>query len=110
MCHDGEAKYVLVHRLVLETFVGPCPAKHQCLHLDSNPRNNRLDNLKWGTVVENHSTIKRSGENNGRSKLNLDDVIFIREYTGRLKDLVDMFNVSYGYITNIRSNITWKHI
>jgi hypothetical protein len=110
LCCDGKVKYVLVHRLVLETFVGPCPAKHQCLHLDSNPRNNRLDNLKWGTVVENHSTIKRSGENNGRSKLNSDDVIFIREYTGRLKDLVDMFNVSYGYITNIRSNITWKHI
>jgi|DEB0MinimDraft_6_1074348.scaffolds.fasta_scaffold03372_3 hypothetical protein len=110
LCQDGKAKYLLVHRLVLEAFVGPCPNGQQCLHLDSNPRNNRLDNLKWGTPVENHSTINRSGERNGRSKLTTDDVVFIREYTGKLKDLVDMFNVSYGYITNIRSNITWKHL
>lgn len=110
LCQDGKARYILVHRLVLEAFVGPCPKGQQCLHLDSNPRNNRLDNLKWGTPVENHSTINRSGERNGRAKLTADDVIFIREYTGKLRDLVTMFNVSYKYITNIRSNITWKHL
>lgn len=110
LCQDGKSRYLLVHRLVLEAFVGPCQEGQQCLHLDSNPRNNRLDNLKWDTVVENHKTIDRNGEKNGRSKLSADDVIFIKEYTGRLKDLVEMFNVSYGYITNIRSNITWKHL
>lgn len=110
LCQDGKAKYILVHRLVLEAFVGPCPEGHQCLHLDSNPRNNKLDNLKWGTPEENHSTINRNGERNGRAKLTKQDVAFIRSYTGPLKDLTKLFNVSYKYITNIRARTTWKHV
>lgn len=43
----------LVHRLVLEAFVGPCPDGMQCLHGDGNHSNNNLDNLKWGTPAEN---------------------------------------------------------
>ena len=108
LCKDGKARYLLVHRLVLEAFVGPCPPGYQCLHLDNNPRNNRLDNLKWGTPKENHSTIDRTGEKNGKAKLTLADVKYIRAYTGPLKDLVTQFNVSYKHLTNIRSNITWK--
>jgi hypothetical protein len=110
LCVNGRPKYILVHRLVLEAFVGPCPEGHQCLHLDSNPRNNKLDNLKWGTPKENHSTINRNGEQNGRAKLTAKDVAVIRSYTGPLKNLVEMFDVSYGHITNIRSNATWNHL
>lgn len=110
LCQDGKAKYILVHRLVLEAFVGACPKGHQCLHLDNNPRNNRLDNLKWGTPKENHSTINRQGESNGRARLTTDDVAFIRSYTGPLKDLVAKYDMSYNHITNIRSNIAWKHV
>jgi hypothetical protein len=45
----------------------------QCRHLDGNRSNNRLDNLAWGTPLENgadkarHGTAK--GERNGRAKL-----------------------------------------
>lgn len=42
-----------VHHLVLETFIGPRPNGMECRHLDGNPTNNRLDNLKWGTHSEN---------------------------------------------------------
>lgn len=42
-----------VHRLVLEAFVGPCPAKMQCCHGNGNPADNRLVNLRWGTSKEN---------------------------------------------------------
>src|SRR5262249_38162258 len=41
-------KYANVHRLVLEAFVGPCPAGMESLHIDSNSHNPRLDNLRWG--------------------------------------------------------------
>ena len=47
-----------VHRLVLETFVGPCPAGHECLHADGNPANNRLDNLRWGTRLDNRADMR----------------------------------------------------
>lgn len=43
-----------VHRLVCEAFNGPPPfVEAVCMHLDENPRNNRPENLKWGTQKEN---------------------------------------------------------
>lgn len=50
----GSVTRCLVHRLVLEAFVGPCPAGMECRHFpDRDTANNRLDNLQWGTPVEN---------------------------------------------------------
>ena len=42
-----------VHRLVLETYVGPCLDGMECRHLDGDATNNKLDNLCWGTRSEN---------------------------------------------------------
>lgn len=43
----------LVHRLVLEAFVGPCPAGMECCHGDSDRSNNALSNLRWDTHQAN---------------------------------------------------------
>ena len=69
-----------IHRLVLETYIGPCPPDMECRHLDGNPANNKLNNLKWGTPKENHLDMKlhgtrgkpmlgRTGEKHPSSKL-----------------------------------------
>lgn len=42
-----------IHRLVLETFIGPQLLHQECRHLDGNPSNNHLFNLCWGSRVEN---------------------------------------------------------
>lgn len=43
-----------VARLICEAFHGVAPAeKPVCMHLDENSRNNRPDNLAWGTQKEN---------------------------------------------------------
>lgn len=42
-----------VHRLVLETFVGPCPNGMECRHKDGNPANNALENLEWSNHAVN---------------------------------------------------------
>ena len=54
-----------IHRLVLETFVGPCPDSMECRHLDSDRTNNRLGNLKWGTKSENHQDAIKRGTHSG---------------------------------------------
>lgn len=43
----------MVHQLVLLAFVGPCPAGHEVLHLNHDPADNRLSNLRYGTRSEN---------------------------------------------------------
>lgn len=42
-----------VHHLVLETFICMRPEGAEALHLDANPGNPSLDNLRWGTPSEN---------------------------------------------------------
>ena len=110
LCHGSVTKYVLVHRLVLEAFVGPCPQGMQTLHADDNPANNCLSNLSWGTPKRNHETIDRKGEANGRAKLTADDVREIRSSALSTKELAEAFNTTQKYIQNILRGVTWKCI
>ena len=110
LSHEGVAKYVLVHRLVLSAFVGDCPEGMQCLHADDNPANNNLSNLSWGTPKRNHETIDRNGEKNGRAILTKAKVITIRQSQESTRSLAEQFNVSQKYIQNIQRGINWKSI
>src|SRR5690348_3410561 len=60
---DGSGKVLqrLVHHLVLEAFTGYAPQGMETRHLDGNPQNNRLENLKWGTPSENGADRVRHG-------------------------------------------------
>ena len=68
-----------VHQLVCEAFNGPRKEGQVCMHLDENYKNNKPENLKWGTQKENLNAPgfieyckSRTGENNplikGRNK------------------------------------------
>ena len=58
---NGRYHTVYMHRLLLETFVGPCPKGMECRHLDDNKSNNSLDNLIWGTHIENCADRIKNG-------------------------------------------------
>jgi hypothetical protein len=79
---DGK-RYILVysgktykvHRLICEAFHGPAPHGYVCMHLDENARNNKPNNLRWGTQKENLNAPgfiayckSRTGENHPRRK------------------------------------------
>jgi len=123
LCKKGKMFAFKAHRLVLETFVGPCPKDKQCRHLDGDKRNNSLSNLKWGTASENqqdalrHGTHRHGnpvGEQQGNSKLTETKVKLIR-YLHSTKlfrniDLAWQFDVSGSLICNIVKRKRWKHI
>lgn len=50
---NGYAKCYPVHRLVAETFLPNPDNKPQVDHIDTNPANNKLSNLRWVTNLEN---------------------------------------------------------
>lgn len=53
----------LVHRLVLEAFVGPLPEGMVTRHLNGEPTDNRLENIVYGTQSENQHDAVRHGRN-----------------------------------------------
>lgn len=118
LCRDSRRHPFQVHTLVLMTFVGSCPNGMECRHLDGNPANNHVSNLKWGTHLENkrdqilHGTVNR-GENNGQAKLTKDDVKSIRDRVANgdtHQSIANDFDVHAGTVSQIARRIIWKHI
>jgi hypothetical protein len=106
-----------VHQLVLEAFVGNRPFGHECGHLNGNPGDNRLSNLRWITKTENQHHrfihgISSCGESCKSSKLSARDVFLIR----RIRDisgityntLASIFDTSQENIYRIVNNKSWK--
>ena len=55
----GRTEYV--HRMVLKAFRGSPPSGAVARHLNGNGRDNRLENLAWGTQSENMYDVVRHG-------------------------------------------------
>lgn len=51
-------KYHLVHRLIAETFIENTDDKPTVDHIDGNPRNNDMTNLRWATHKEQMNNRK----------------------------------------------------
>ena len=117
---NNKQQLLLVHRLVLEAFVGPCPPGMEGRHYPKrDPTNNRIDNLSWSTREQNqqdrvkHGTHCR-GERCATTHLKERDVREIRSFysTGKytLKQLGEKYRLKTGSVHNIVKRKTWKHI
>ena len=78
-------KVVLVHRLIAEVFLGPCPPGLIVRHGTGGPLDNRLSNLSYGTPADNNGvdrlrdgTLPR-GDRSGTAKLTEAQVIEIKK-------------------------------
>jgi len=68
LARGGKKTPKLVHRLVIETFIGPCPDGMECCHRDSDKSNNRLENLRWDTRSENQIDRIENGDHHQVNK------------------------------------------
>lgn len=50
-----------LHRVICLAFYGPCPPELEVRHLDGNPTNNHVHNLRYGTHSENMADKVRHG-------------------------------------------------
>jgi hypothetical protein len=103
-----------VHSLVAETFLGPRPPGSEVRHLDGDPLNNRVENLAYGTRIENAADRERHartahGERNGNAAIRDADARTIRLIhragVATQDELADAFGISQAQIHNI---VRWK--
>ena len=116
---NGEIEHWFVHRLVLTAFRRPAREGEVSRHLDGCPTNNNIENLKWGTHIENMSdTIRhgsQKGENNGSATLSKDNVLEIRRLWDSKDcknqcELARMFNTSNSNIHLIVHRKSWTGV
>ena len=116
---DGRQHDVVVHRLVLRTFVGePLPGM-QCSHINGNKLDNRLRNLEWVTSKENNRQKRvhdrmAQGERNGWARLTEVDVKRIWDSRLSAQILASELGLNRETVARVRRGETWgwftKHL
>ena len=116
----GYVRHTQVHRIIAETFHGPCPSgRRQVAHWDGNRMNNAASNLRWVSAAENAADRDRhgrtagiypSGEGHPGAKLTNDQAKEIRRRRAngeRGIDLAAEFGVSPPTISEIALGKAW---
>ncbi len=115
----GKAKTFRVNRLVLEAFVGPCPAGMISCHNNGVPSDNRRVNLRWDTHKANsQDTIAHGrstrGERNSHHKVTAADVVKIRAEHGEggisYSALGRRYGLTAASMRKLVLGLNWGHI
>lgn len=121
----GKFDTIKVHRIIALTFIDNPENKPQINHMNCIKTDNRVENLEWVTVSENHKHAykqnRRSmrGECNSCATLTDAQVIEIRaayKYGKKGKDgitkkeIAEKYNTSFNVIKQLVQGRTWKHL
>lgn len=114
-CKTGHVSVVLrkhgtgqpVHKLVMEAFVGARPENYDICHNDGNPKNNKLENLRYDTRRNNNIDVFKHGRTMGTSKLSLEEVKEIKKLLAKghmaQAAIAQQFDVSATTLSKIAS-------
>ena len=78
-CWTNDSVYIQIHSAVCRAFIPNPEEKSQVLHLNDDPADYRVENLKWGTNKENHTDRRKD------RKLGMDTVHRIFKINGWAK-------------------------
>lgn len=116
LCINGVKHRRLIHRIVMESFIGNIEFKQQVNHINGIKTDNRIENLEWCTRSENQkhsidiglrSTI---GEKNSQSKITESDVILILNDNRKYSEISNEFGISVPTVSDIKRGYSWTHI
>lgn len=115
-----KVRYVLIHKMVLETFIGQRPIGMVACHNNGNSKDNRLSNLRWDTRKSNeadkiiHGTrYKAYGDKCGMAKLrpiDIERIADMRMSGALLKDIGAWIGVSGVHVGRILRHTRWPHM
>ncbi len=106
---DGKSIRCLIHRLVLQAFVGPAPEGMVCCHNNGVRTDNRVENLRWDTIANNHADKRlhgtvTAGIRNPAAKVTdeqVEEIIRLRRTGKLLRELKVQFGLSEGHISDL---------
>lgn len=114
-----DRKALTIHRLVLQTFLGPCPDGCETCHNDGNRTNNHYNNLRWDTRKNNihdnynHGT-GNTGSRNGSAIATEEQIKQIRSLYAQggitQKDIGKIYGLAARSVGAIVNRENWKHI
>lgn len=107
---DRKQKGFFTHLVVMAAFVGPVPQSLECAHLDGNPSNNHLSNLRYVTHKENISHKWLHGTQ--LTKLTRREVRAIKAMAAwgiPKTEIAPIFSVHRTAVGLILSGKTWFH-
>ena len=116
LTHGGST--LRLHREVLKAFSRKPKEGELCRHLDGNPQNNNISNLKWGTPKENaQDCLKHQrnpfqllvGEDSPVSKFSDDVIAEIRtchEVGFSYREIIEAYGISKAHVSYIVNNKT----
>jgi hypothetical protein len=121
LSRGGKRRNFYVHRLVAESFLPNPENKPQINHINGNKSDNRLSNLEWSTIKDNHlhsyrylnrKSSNNQGHKNPNARLSLDQVkdIISRYMSGvsTAKVLAMEFGINKNYVYQMAKGKTWK--
>lgn len=115
---DGKKRNMLVHELVLISFIGKRPNDCVACHKNDIRTDNRISNLRWDTRSENYlDSISNTGGvlNGPRSlaKLSEEDIVKIEKLLKNglsNRKIANLFGVSHSRISDIRNGKAYKNL
>lgn len=105
----GRHHRLYAHQCVLHAFVGKQEKGIEVRHINSNPRDNRLENLCYGTKSENMQDAVKTGTLIfSRSKLSKDDVIAIGRDTRPIRTIAKDYGICEATVFSIKTEKSFK--
>lgn len=116
---DSQTKTPFVHRLVARAFIGVCPEGQQVRHKDGNPANSDVNNLCYGTPLQNvddkyeHGTqLYLAGSKLPQATITeqmAQEIDSMLRAGHRCAQIADHFGVSKNVVYQINTGESWTH-
>jgi hypothetical protein len=121
---NGKRGTHYIHKIILNTFVGPCPPGMRCRHKYDIKTDNRLSEISWGTPRQNGDDARKNGrtpkgETASRNKLTEKMVLRARELASTGMGYINVYDqirgefsepITYGSLYMAMRGKSWTHL